>query len=355
MRPLDPAASGGILVRATNWVGDAVMTLPATEALAGICPQARLTVLAKPWVAPVYEAAPCQLEVIPLDAKGRHRGLAGRWRLAGELRARRFDWAVLWQNAFEAAFIAWLARAPVRLGYASDGRGALLTHGIPRDGAVRRVHETSYYLNLLHRAGLLPEEPPASGVRPRLRLSDRQLNWADEFLASQGLAGARLLGLAPGAAFGPAKCWPAERFAAAARQLAGDGFDAVLLFGSAGEAQATAQVVAGLGRVRHLDLAGRTGLGEALALLSRLSLFLTNDSGLMHAAAALGAPTVAVFGSTNPVTTAPLGPRVALVRQAVECSPCLKPQCPRGDLLCFQVIQPDQVTAAARELLSQQG
>ncbi len=352
MRPLDPSAPRRILVRATNWVGDAVMTLPALEALAAACPQAELTVLAKPWVAPVYAAAPCRPKVMLLDAKGLHKGLRGRLRLAKELGTMGFDWAVLLQNAFEAGLIAWLARIPVRVGYASDGRGPLLTHRVPRTPAVRQVHETSYYLHMLRGAGLLPQEPPPEGVQPRLQLPGEHETWADEFLASRGLKGGRLLGLAPGAAFGPAKCWPADRFAGAARELQADSFDGVLLFGSPGEAATTAQVAADLNKTKVIDLAGRTDLGQALALLKRLSMFITNDSGLMHAAAALGAPTVAVFGSTNPVTTSPLGPKVALVRREVECSPCLKPECPRGDLICFADITPSDVAAAARGLLS---
>ena len=351
MRPLDPSVPRRILVRATNWVGDAVMTLPALEALARACPQAELTVLAKPWVAPVYAAAPCRPKVMLLDAKGIHKGFGGRLRLAKELGSMAFDWAVLLQNAFEAGFIVWLARIPLRMGYASDGRGFLLTHPVKSGPAVRRVHETSYYLHMLHGAGLLDKEPPPQGVRPALELPAENEKWADEFLAGNGLQGARLLGLAPGAAFGPAKCWPAERFASAARELTTDGYDAVLLFGSPGEAATTAEIAAQFNKAKVLDLAGRTDLGQALALLKRLSMFLTNDSGLMHAAAALGAPTVAVFGSTNPVTTSPLGPKVALVRREVECSPCLKPECPRGDLICFAGITSQEVAEAARGLV----
>ena len=197
MRPLDPAAPRRIMVRATNWVGDAVMTLPALQALAGACPQAEVTVLAKPWVAPVYAAAASRPKVMLLDAKGVHQGLGGRLRLAKELRSAGFDWAVLLQNAFEAGFIAWRARIPVRVGYASDGRGPLLTHGVKRTPAVRQVHETSYYLHMLHGAGLLDEKPLPQGVRPELRLPEDDEKWADEFLAGRGLQGARLLGLAP--------------------------------------------------------------------------------------------------------------------------------------------------------------
>ncbi|MCF8031753.1 MAG: lipopolysaccharide heptosyltransferase II [Desulfarculaceae bacterium] len=350
MRRLDPSAPRRILVRATNWVGDAVMTLPALAALHRACPQADIEVLARPWAGAVYAAVPGVSRVLAYDKDGAHAGAGGLLRLAGELRARRYDWALLLQNAFEAALLARLARVPTRLGYARDGRGFLLSHAVKLAPKFRQVHETSYYLYILRQAGLLTSDPPAGGVAPKLRLREADRAWASEFVARQGLGGARLLGIAPGAAFGPAKMWPAERFAAAAREL-GASWDAALLFGSSGEAPACGAVAKGLEGAKALDLAGTTDLGQALALLERVSLFLTNDSGLMHAAAALGRPTVAVFGSTNPVTTGPLGPRVTLVRGRAECAPCLKPTCERGDLACFTSVEPDAVAQAALALL----
>jgi heptosyltransferase-2 len=343
-----------ILVRGTNWVGDAVMTLPALKALAAARPQARIEVLAKPWVRAVYEASPAVDEVVEYDSGGRHAGFGGLRRLAQELRGRDYDWALLLQNAFEAAVLARMAGIPSRLGYASDGRRMLLSHAVPLNPAIKRAHQTSYYLNLLHGLGLLPAPPPPEGVRPNLSIDQRDRDWAEGFLAGRELAGKALLGLAPGASFGPAKCWPCARFVAAAVELLGGTAQGVLLFGSSKEASVTGQVAAGLASHVHADLAGRTTLGQALALLQRLSLFITNDSGLMHAAAAMGVPTVAVFGSTNPATTAPLGPSVALVRHAVDCSPCLKPECPR-DLRCFSAISPEEVALVARELLTRTG
>lgn len=353
MRALDPGAPGRILVRAVNWVGDAVMTLPALEALAAACPQAELVVLAKPWVSAVYRAAPVPLQVREFQSPGPHAGLAGLRRLGRQLCREGFDWAILLQNAFQAALIAWLARVPVRAGFACDGRRLLLTHAVPRRGRVRRVHQSSYYLHLLHGLGLVDRHPPAGGVPARLEPLPADAAWAEEFLARQGLAGARLLGLAPGAAYGPAKRWPAERFAAAARELVqSEGFAAVLLFGSGGERQACAQVQEGLSDLQVLDLAGATTLGQAMALLARLGLLVSNDSGLMHLAAALGVPTLAVFGSTDPGATAPLGPRVAMVQGRAECAPCLKPVCPRPEMICFTSIAPERVAARARELLA---
>ena len=353
MRPLDPGSCRRLLVRGTNWVGDAVMTLPALEALANACPQARITVLAKPWVAAIYNACPRVAEVRGFPPETGWEGLKARYRLADNIRREGYDWAVLLQNALGAALIAWWARVPVRLGYASDGRGLLLTHPIARHGGVRQVHETSYYLYMLHRAGLLAQQPPPGGVRPLLQVDAWDRAWAADFLAQQGLgAGDRLLGMAPGAAYGPAKCWPAERFAASARELWADGLHAVLLLGSRGEASACRRVAQGLEGIKVLNLAGSTNLGQVLALLERLEVFITNDSGLMHAAAALGRPTVAVFGSTNPVTTAPLGPHTRILRHPVDCSPCLKPTCPL-DLRCFTAIEPQEAAQAARELVAQ--
>ncbi|MGD9124568.1 MAG: lipopolysaccharide heptosyltransferase II [Desulfarculaceae bacterium] len=350
MPRLDPRTPERILVRGTNWVGDAVMTLPALAALAQACPQAEIEVLAKPWVSPVYEAAPQISRVHILDRQGRHRGIRGLLRLAAELKGS-YDWAVLMQNAFQAGLIAWLARVPVRLGYASDGRRTLLSHPVPMPADKGRMHETSYYLGILQGAGLLSANPPLGGVQPQMKLPPEYRQWAEEFLSGQG-GPQRLLGLAPGAAYGPAKCWPAERFAATARQLAGQGLHKVLIFGSKQEAAACAEVYQGLEGLEVINLAGQTSLGQALGLLEQLDLFITNDSGLMHAAAALGTPTVAVFGSTNPVTTGPLGPWVRVVRQEVNCSPCLKPRCPL-DLRCFTAITPEEVTGAAVSLLEQ--
>ena len=292
--------------------------------------------------------------MLAYDKAGEHAGAGGMLALARQLKTRRYDWAVLMQNAFEAALIAWLARIPVRLGYARDGRGLLLTHRALPSPELRHVHETSYYLDILRQAGLLSADPPKEGVRPELHLASDDRAWAADYLEREGLAQAKILGLAPGAAFGPAKQWPAERFAATAKGLA-DRFDTVLLFGSQGETSACEAVAQGLEGVTVRNLAGATQLGQALALVERVGLFITNDSGLMHVAAALGRPTVAVFGSTNPVTTGPLGPYTALVRVPVDCSPCLKPECPTGDLKCFTAISPKQVAQAARELLAGAG
>lgn len=327
-----------ILIRATNWVGDAILSLPAVEAVRARFPQARITILARPWVADIYRFGDFADEILLYERKQGLGQVRERLRVIAALRARRFDCALLLQNAFDAALLAALAGVPERIGYARDGRRWLLTRPVrtPRKGEIPE-HESFYYLELLCRAGWLerlPEQPVArlGGIRHEPE---------------------PVIGVSPGAAYGTAKRWLPERFAAAAAALAREKRATVSVFGSAGESGLCEQVAAeirSLG-VEAQSFAGHTSLAEFIRLAARCMLFLTNDSGAMHVAAALGVPTVAVFGATNPVATAPLGPRVRLVREPVECSPCLLRECPI-DHRCMTRVSADRVVAAALELLA---
>lgn len=343
--PLSEALN--ILIRGTNWIGDAVMTLPAVAAVRDTLPGARITVLAKPWVADVYSLCRSIDDVLIYQRPGVHDGPAGLLRLAAGLRERAFDAAILMQNAIEAAVIAFLARIPLRAGYNSDGRGLLLTHSVQRTEAVRRVHQSVYYLEMVRALGC---RPAGSGTLLIPGTDHERL--AGELLAGYGLQGHRpLVGMAPGATYGPAKKWFPERFSSVADRLV-DGFSAhILLFGSPEDAETAAAVQA---RAKHpmVDLTGKTGLREAMSLIGRCRLFISNDSGLMHVAAALGVPTVAIFGSTNPATTSPTGANHIIVHRDVACSPCLKPDCPT-DFRCMDLIGTDDVYEAAVRLLDQ--
>jgi heptosyltransferase-2 len=337
-----------ILLRGVNWIGDAVMSLPALNALSAAWPQARIEVLARPLVAELYAQQPGVARVELIDDQGPHRGLSGILKLARSLRGHNYQGAVLLQNAFKAAFLAFAAGIAIRIGYSRDGRGFLLTHPLPCPPSVRQMHETAYYLNIIHQAGLIPPPPPA-GQQPVLCLGPPARQFAQDFVA--GLHNSRLLGLAPGASFGPAKRWPAVNFAAAASALAARHRLQVVILGGAEELELARQVGAAITTAPVMNMCGRLSLSQSLALLERLSLLLSNDSGLMHAAAALGCPTCALFGSTNPLTTRPLGPQVKILRKAVDCSPCLCPVCPRGDMRCFTAITPEEVEAAVSEWL----
>jgi heptosyltransferase-2 len=337
-----------ILIRGTNWIGDAVMTLPAVAAIRNTFPGARITILVKPWVADIFRLCPDVDDIMIYERPGVHNGPAGLLRLAGELRKRAFDAAILLQNAIEAAIIVFLAGIPMRAGYNSDGRGLLLTHSVVRTKAIRQVHQTDYYLEMVK----------ALGCRPAGRENHLHPGQADDLLAETllkrfGLEDNRLLvGMAPGAAYGPAKKWFPERFSSIADRL-GDGFSAqTLLFGSS-EDHDTAATVQARAKYPIVDLTGKTSLKEAMALMSRCRMFISNDSGLMHVAAALGVPTVAIFGSTNPATTSPPGRNNIIIHKDVACSPCLKTHCPT-DFRCMDLIGVDDVYDAAVRMLERE-
>jgi heptosyltransferase-2 len=332
-----------ILVRATNWVGDAVMSLPALRALRQRFPAAQITILAKPWVADLYGREPFCNRLVPY-APG---DLASKWRAARELRKFEFDCAILLQNAFEAAAVAFAARIPQRIGYARDGRGRLLTHAIPvpRPGEIPR-HERFYYLELLRRAGIIDQIPENDAIR--LDGADAARESGRNRLRKLGIEGA-VIGVSPGAAYGSAKRWLPERFAEAANHMAKELTATVVLFGSKDERELCA-AIAGSIPAPTKNLAGETSLGEFIELAAVCRVYLTNDSGAMHIASALGVPTVAIFGATDDTTTGPTGPLARVVREQVECSPCLKRECPI-DHRCMTRVSAARVAETALNLL----
>jgi len=339
-----PGASR-ILVRGTNWIGDVVMSLPAIAAVRKTFPESYIAVLAKSWVADLYRSCPDVDEVIIYRDPGAHHGVAGKYRLARELSRECFDAAILLQNAFEAALIAWWARVPVRAGYDSDGRRILLTHAVTRTRAIRCRHQTEYYREMVKNLGCVD-----AGNTIPLRYDDENRAVVCRFRRDFHIDDdAILVGIAPGAAYGPAKRWFPERFAAVAERIRREYGAAVLLFGSAGDAE-QADTVCRSTAAPLINLAGKTSLHEAYSLIGACDLYISNDSGLMHLAGALNIPLVAIFGSTNHVTTAPAGEHSVIVRKDVPCSPCLKKTCPT-DFRCMDLITVDDVHKKARELL----
>jgi len=340
-----------ILVRSTNWVGDAVMSLPSLRWIRRRFPEAEIVVAARPWVADLYRGETAIDRVLPYEGKPGAGGWAAKWRFARVLRSERFDWAILLQNAFEAALLARVAGIPRRVGYDRDGRGWLLTDPIPvpRRGEIPR-HERFYYLELLRRAGLAPEqaeEPDA--IRLEGAGAARQ---AGEAALRRLSIRPPVVGVSPGAAYGGAKRWLPEHFAEAAGRLAASLGGSVALFGSAAERGVCATIASAIGAAgcpAHV-LAGSTTLGQFIELAAACRLFLTNDSGAMHIASALGVPTVAIFGSTDHEATGPTGPLARVVREPVDCSPCLLRECPI-DHRCMTRIPPGRVEEVANDLL----
>lgn len=340
-----------ILVRATNWVGDAVMSLAALHALRAANPQAHISILAKSWVADLYGREPFCDEVIPYDVPPDRRAIGPRWRVVQDLKTRRFDAAVLLQNAFEAAAIVWAARIPVRIGYNRDGRGLLLTTAlpVPKSGEIH-AHQRFYYLELLKRAGLIGGY--SDDVESLLTGATEAAESGRRHFATLGINGP-VLGVSPGAAYGGAKRWLPDRFAESAVRLARTYGCSVAFFGSEAEAELCEAIAAQVKAqgVTSMNFSGRTTLREFINMAAACRLYLTNDSGPMHIASACGVPTVAVFGSTDSEATGPAGNRFAIVRHPVECSPCLLRECPI-DHRCMTRVSVDQVVEATARLLA---
>ena len=338
-----------ILVRATNWVGDAVMSLPALRAIRERFPKAEISVLARPWVADLYARESWCSRILPYTAARGARDWAAKYRIATVLRRGRFDCAILLQNAFEAAALAWAAWIPVRIGFDRDGRGLLLTKAVPVPNAGEiPEHQRYYYLELLRRAGVIAAIPKVDAIR---------LEGIEEAaLAGRPLLRGCVVGVSPGAAYGSAKQWLPERFAESAVRLAGELGGGVAVFGSGDERPLCEEVASAVRRagVEAIDFAGETTLREFIDMAAACRVFLTNDSGAMHIASAVGVPMVAVFGATDHIATGPTGELARIVREPVSCSPCLLRECPI-DHRCMTAVSSERVVGEALAMVERIG
>ena len=340
------------MVRVPNWIGDAVISLPALEALRAQYPSAEITVVAKPWVSELYDRHPAVDRQLVYDAAGEHRGPSGFRKLVGAIRSEGFGAAILFQNALQAAWMAWRAGIPQRIGYARDARSPLLTEAVEVPAASAYGHQAYYYLQLLFRVGLI--DKPGTVRKIRLAITPSEKAWAAKHLESLGLRGPRfLVGLNPGASFGPAKRWLPESFADLTDRLIGALHADAVLFGSAEERPLAEEIARAMEHTPTV-VAGDTTLRAFMALLSQCRLIISNDSGPMHLAAALGLPVVAVFGSTDERATGPLSPRARIVKKRVPCSPCGLRECPI-DLRCMSSLTVEDVFRACLELVKETG
>jgi len=344
---------GRILIRGTNWVGDAVISIPAMREIRRIFPGARISLLVQPWVAEIYSAVDFVDEVLAYDNHGIHRGVGGFGRLVSGLREKRFDCAILLQNAFEAALIAFCARIPERIGYARDGRSLLLTRACKIDPAVRRVHQAYYYLGILSGMGWLKErvwEQEDYRLSIKIGIREEDAATARKMLRSAGIReGDLIVGINPGAFYGAAKRWLPDRYAAVADRLAKRYEARIVLFGSSNDRRVAEEVASGM-RQPAAILAGRTTLGQLMGLIRECGLLITNDSGPMHLAAALDVPQLAIFGSTSEIATGPLSRNAVVIKHSVDCNPCFLRECPT-DFKCMQGITADRVLREAGSIL----
>ncbi len=337
-----------IVVRAPNWVGDAVMSVAAFRALRTLFPNAHITVVAKPGTSDIFRDADFVDEVLVYD----RRGWSSVWQQVRKWKQRRFDLALLFQNAFEAAAIAYLARVPQRIGYDTERRGFMLTHPVAVPSWKNERHEIFYYLNLfteLERASLSTQSASAE-PQFQIAVSAQRREAARKILAGHTVAGRPLVLLCPGSVNSRAKRWPAERYAALADQLAESGLSVVLI-GSAGELEVSKHVMR-LARRPPVLLTGKTSVAEVTALISIADALVTNDTGPAHIGAAVGTPTLVIFGPTNPLTTRPYGPAGEIVRHPPDCAPCMLRDCPI-DHRCMTAITSEEVFQRATELIRQ--
>jgi heptosyltransferase-2 len=319
-----------LLVRAPNWIGDVLLSLPAVRDLRRNFPGARLEVLARGWVAPLYEA------VAEVDALRPSLGL----RRDVEALRGRFDAAVLLPNSIASALPPFLARVPERWGFATAGRGALLTRAGRVPAPVQGRSQVYYYRAMLAAVGLQVSAVPDAA----LRLPDAWREAGRALLARAGDLTGGWIGLNPGAFFGGAKRWLPERFAAVA-DLAARRLGARIVLVGGPDERPLAEAVAARMQARAHVLTGETTLASLAGVLGHLRLLLTNDSGPMHLAAALGVPVVAVFGPTDWRETAPFGRRHRVLRAETPCAPCKLRECPI-DQRCMTAVSVDAVATA---------
>ncbi|HUY27641.1 MAG TPA: lipopolysaccharide heptosyltransferase II [Candidatus Binataceae bacterium] len=343
--PISPAARR-ILVKEVNWLGDVVMSLPALRAVRRAWPDAHLAILIKRELAGVFDGAGWLDEVIPYSLARGMRGLGDRRRIIAEIRARNFDLAVLFPNSFDSALWPAIARVPRRAGYATDRRGALLTNRARPTPLALQAHQANYWLEMVRSTIGASGDTADFGIEAHAPHLDKMRAWLD---GRRKRAGARLIALGPGAAFGPAKEWPANHYARLIDILAERHGAECVLVGAPGERARCAEIAAG-SRAGAIIAAGETDIGGLMATLALADGFIGNDSGAMHAAAALGRPTVGIFGSTNPVRTGPMGASARVLWRHLECSPCLARTCRFGHYNCLVEIAPEEAARALAEL-----
>ena len=342
------------LVIAPQWIGDAVMSEPLMRALCQR--EERLTVLALPWVAPVYRSMPSVAEVI--EAPFQHGGLQWRERRAMASRLKgQFDCAYVLPNSLKSALLPWMAGIRRRVGRLGELRYGLINVRWPNPPRGVRPPMVDFYMALAAETGAASGHTrPGPPVEPRLQIDPTV---AQAAMQCHGLT-ARAYGVfAPGAEFGPAKRWPAKHYAELATRLGGT----VVLLGSPKEAQDAQAIAAAVApdAARVVNLIGQTTLAEAFGLIAQAGWMVSNDSGLMHVAAALGVPQVALFGSSSPLHTPPLSARARVLwlkqdpkhQPPLDCAPCFQRTCPLGHLRCLHELSPERVAAQWQSLMGQ--
>ncbi len=359
--------SSRILIKSPNWIGDIVLSIPAIKALRGIYPDSYIAVLVKQELVDLLVNNPAINEVIPYEEGHGLKKFSMILHLRDIIRKGDFDTALLFTNSFSSALIAFLAGVPDRVGYNKDGRGLLLTNPIKVKDENKSIHQTCIYLNLINcmefqnrdssvtlflqndNTVILSE---AKNLIPEIHIKEKDREWAVNLVKEKIKKGKYLIGINPGARYGAAKRWLAERFVELGNRLTLKFNASIILFGGPEEKEFVSGIAAGIKTQQGdvLNMAGSTSLGQLAALIERCDVFITNDTGPMHIAYSVGTPVVAIFGSTDPNRTGPLGDSHKIVKKNIPCSPCFKRVCP-FDMECMKMIEVEDVMNAVKSLI----
>lgn len=322
-----------IIIRSPNWIGDAVLCLSSIDYIKEKMPQTYITILAKNWVKEIFLNHPAVDEIISLDKP--------KTILIKEIKNRNFDTGILFTNSFSSAFLFFITGIKKRVGYKTDLRSLFLTGGLPLPENLEKMHQRDYYLEIAKKA--------AGGnwisKNPAIYLANEEIERADSILKNFDISqNTKIVGIFPGASYGPAKMWGIEKFKLLAEKIIENKNIKVLVFGGNKEKE--------LGEIMQnktsgiINLCGKTTARELMALIKRCSVFITNDTGPMHIASALDVPVIAIFGPTNPDRTSPLGPSV-IIKKEVNCAPCKHRVCPLKKHECMEKISVGEVFEAA--------
>ncbi len=342
-----------ILIIAPNWIGDAVTTQPLLANLKTLYPDSKIDVLASNWVAPIYRACSEVHEVI--EAKFEHRKLQWNLRkqLAKKIEAKQYQACFVLPNSFKSALIPWLANIPFRIGYRGELRFGLINLPLDNPSKIKRPPMVDHYsaLSELLKDG---KSLPLTQLVPKLNVSNAAKQSVENKLKGANISGDSIYVMCPGAEYGPTKRWPTEHFATLAQKLIAENPNVqILLLGSKSDHVLGQEITSQAKQNTNIhNWCGNTSLDEAIALIGMSKAVVSNDSGLMHIAAALKTPQVAIFGSSDPAHTPPLSDKAQVIWLNMPCSPCHKRKCPLGHLRCLKDILPEQVLATLNTLKS---
>jgi heptosyltransferase-2 len=340
-----------ILIIAPNWIGDAVSTQPLLANLKVLYPDSKIDVLASNWVAPIYRACSEVHQVI--EAKFEHKKLQWslRKQLAKEIEAKNYQASFVLPNSFKSALIPWLANIPFRIGYRGEMRFSLINLALDNPSKVNRPPMVEHYLAL---SQLLKDDEsiPLDKLVPKLNVSAAAKQQIEQKLQGANINSGSIYAICPGAEYGPSKRWPTEHFAVLAQQLiTQNSNNQIILLGSKSDYSLAQEITSQAQQASNIhNWCGNTSLDEAIALIGMSKAVVSNDSGLMHIAAALQTPQVAIFGSSDPAHTPPLSDKAKVIWLNMPCSPCHKRICPLGHLRCLKDILPQQVLATLNTL-----